>query len=83
MNRDNQLVAHKQTPGTFRSAGSIAVGYIGRGKMRYEYQGYIGEATFVEEDALFYGQVLHIHDVVTFMAETAAELASRLSGIGR
>jgi predicted HicB family RNase H-like nuclease len=42
--------------------------------MRYEYQGYIGEATFVEEDALFYGQVLHIRDVVTFIAETAAEL---------
>ena len=39
-----------------------------------EYKGYIGKVAFDDEAKILHGEVINIHDVVTFEGETVAEI---------
>lgn len=41
-----------------------------------EYKGYYGEASFDDEDGIFYGEVIGIQDVITFQGDSVAEAES-------
>jgi predicted HicB family RNase H-like nuclease len=56
-----------------RLGGAQAAGG-GVGKNLIHYKGYIGKIEFDEESRIFHGEVINLHDVVTFEGESVAEL---------
>ncbi len=41
-----------------------------------EYKGYVGSIEFSEEDALFFGKVMGIRSLISYVGENAADLIS-------
>jgi len=39
-----------------------------------EYKGYLGKVEFDEDAAVYHGEVVNVRDVITFQAESLAEL---------